>query len=449
MRKRKPEELKDSGIKWLGKIPKNWELTQLKFLATINGRIGFRGYTIDDIVNKGAGPITLSPSNIKNDKLELTENTYISWEKYHESPEIKIYPSDIILVKTGSTIGKSALIPEDVPEMTINPQLVVLKKLKVSPEYLYYQTISPHIKNSFHVEQAGGSTPSISQEKIKSFPCLLLSNSEQKAITTFLDLKTQAIDQLLEKKQQLIEKLKEKRQALITRAVIKGLNPDATLKDSGIEWLGEIPEHWERAKIIYYSKLETGGTPSKNNKSYWENGTINWMTSGEVNKTIVDQIDNKITEQGMRDSNAKILPANTIMIALNGQGKTKGMSAILKTPSTCNQSLAGFICDEQELHYRYLFYFLQAKYKEIRGLVGDKRRDGITLGLLKTLYISLPPLYEQKEIADKIDKYLNSYRLLKEKIETEIKKIDEYRQSLISAAVTGKIDVRDQKHIEN
>ncbi len=211
--------LKDSGVEWIGEIPEHWETARIKHVAKIYGRIGYRGYTTEDIVEEGLGAVTISPSNIQDDIFNLDSCTFISWEKYHESPEIKVFPDDIILVKTGSTIGKTSIIPYNTPEMTINPQLVVLKNLKLDPSYLYYQTTCRFIKESFHIEQTGSTTPTISQEKINDFPVIVPSLNEQLEISNFLDLELNQISRLNKLEQTKIEKLKEYRQALISEVV--------------------------------------------------------------------------------------------------------------------------------------------------------------------------------------------------------------------------------------
>jgi len=212
-------EMKDSGVEWIGEIPSHWIRTKMKYVVHIFGRIGYRGYTTEDIVNEGEGVITISPSNIREDKFSTENSTYLSWEKYHESPEIQIFTNDIILVKTGSTIGKTSIIPNNVPEMTINPQLVVLKNIRLFPKYLYYQTTCRFIKESFDIEQTGSSTPTISQEKMNEFPILNPSNDEQIQIVEYLDEQTQKIDSTIEKETQRIELLKEYRQSLISEVV--------------------------------------------------------------------------------------------------------------------------------------------------------------------------------------------------------------------------------------
>jgi type I restriction enzyme S subunit len=213
-------KMKDSGVEWIGEIPEGWKKSKVKYVSTIFGRIGYRGYTVEDIVSEGEGVITISPSNIKNDIFTIEgENTFLTYEKYEESPEIQIFPKDIILVKTGSTIGKTSIIPSEVPQMTINPQLVVLKEIKIENKYFYYQTVCEFFKKSFLVEQTGSSTPTISQEKINGFPILIPPYDEQNQIVDFLDSKTKEIDDLVHLEQRKIDLLKEYRQSLISEVV--------------------------------------------------------------------------------------------------------------------------------------------------------------------------------------------------------------------------------------
>lgn len=212
-------KMKDSGIEWLGEIPEHWEEAKIKNVAKIIGRIGFRGYTIADLVQKGQGAISLSPSNIKNHLLSIDDCTYLSWEKYHESPEIKIYENDIILVKTGSTIGKTAIIPSETPEMTLNPQLVVFKDIKLKPLFLYYMMISNYFQGYFSIYTAGGSTPAISQEKINNFKITFPETEEQIKISNFIAKKELEIKSIITKSQQEIELLKEYKTALISEVV--------------------------------------------------------------------------------------------------------------------------------------------------------------------------------------------------------------------------------------
>ena len=171
----------------LGIIPEDWEVVNLGNIAKVNGRIGFRGYTVADLVPKGFGAITLSPLNIINNQIDYSNCTYISWYKYHESPEIKVRNGDILLVKTGSTFGKSAFV-KDLPEKaTINPQFVLLNNFKCDSRYLSYVIANDIIQNQIHADIVGGAIPTLSQEKIANFTLFApIDIAEQRAIAEAL-----------------------------------------------------------------------------------------------------------------------------------------------------------------------------------------------------------------------------------------------------------------------
>ncbi|MCO5382312.1 MAG: restriction endonuclease subunit S [Methanosarcina barkeri] len=167
--------------------------------------------------------------------------------------------------------------------------------------------------------------------------------------------------------------------------------------------LGVIPEEWEVVKVNDFCDVKTGGTPSTKNKDFWD-GDIPWMSSGEINKKFVYNTEKKITQKGLENSNARILPADSVMMALNGQGKTRGSVAVLKIPSTCNQSLACMIPNPKINHYLYLFYNLQSRYSEIRNYTGDTGREGLNIKIIKDMNVPLPPLPEQQKIASILSK---------------------------------------------
>ena len=191
----------------LGIIPEDWKVVNLGNIAKVNGRIGFRGYTVADLVPKGFGAITLSPSNIINNQIDYSNCTYISWYKYHESPEIKVRNGDILLVKTGSTFGKSAFV-KDLPEKaTINPQFVLLNNFKCDSRYLSYVIAHDIIQNQIHTDIVGGAIPTLSQEKIANFTLFApIDIAEQRAIAEALsdvDGLIAALDKKIAKKRLL------------------------------------------------------------------------------------------------------------------------------------------------------------------------------------------------------------------------------------------------------
>lgn len=211
--------LKDSGIEWIGEIPKHWKVKRLKFSCNVFGRIGFRGYKSDDLVSEGNGAITLSPSNMKDMKMDYTNRTYLSWKKYYESPEIMISKNDILMVKTGSTYGKCSFVGDIPMECTINPQIVVFKQHKDYPKFLAYSFQTKATRAFVETSVVGGTIPTIAQEKIMNYFFAFPPLSEQQSIADYLDQKCSEIDELISIKQQKIEKLKDYKKSLIFECV--------------------------------------------------------------------------------------------------------------------------------------------------------------------------------------------------------------------------------------
>jgi len=221
------------------------------------------------------------------------------------------------------------------------------------------------------------------------------------------------------------------------------MNPYPSYKESGVEWIGEIPSGWKVGKLYQYGELLSGSTPSRSVPEYWDNGDIPWMSSGEVNKKIIRSIDGYITTLGHEKSNTPILPKKTIMIGLNGQGKTKGTVGILEIETTCNQSLCGIIF-KRNIDPYFQYFYLESQYLNLRGLVGEGQREGISVSFLKRYGILIPPLQEQQQIVEHLDKGTTKIDSTIGKETQRIKLLKEYRQSLISNVVTGKVDVRDE-----
>lgn len=212
------------------------------------------------------------------------------------------------------------------------------------------------------------------------------------------------------------------------------------MKSSGIDWIGDIPESWKVKPIAYMTKSRSGGTPDRNNLLYWENGTIPWMSSGEVNKVNIYDTDEKITTLAVHHSSAKIISKNAVMVALNGQGKTKGMSAILRIDSACNQSLCAFSCNAGILYYEYLFWCFQTMYTYLRQMSGDDVRDGLAASYVKKQKIPVPKYEEQQAIADFLNKECAQIDGIAADLEKQISLLQQYKKSLITETVTKGLD---------
>lgn len=211
--------MKDSGVEWLGEIPEHWEVTKLKQIAEAFGRIGYRGYTTEDIVGEDEGAITISPSNMKGNYMTFENCTYISWDKYEESPEIKIYNDDILMVKTGSTYGKVGIVKDLNKKATINPQVLVLKNVKVNPDYLYNLLRTNYMQYQVETNVIGSTIPTISQTKILNFSLPLPPNDEIEVIMNYIQDQMNIIDKTIKLIETQIKNIQTYRQSLISEAV--------------------------------------------------------------------------------------------------------------------------------------------------------------------------------------------------------------------------------------
>lgn len=211
--------LRDSGIDWIGQIPAHWEISKLKSLTEIKGRIGFRGYTNSDLVEQGEGAITLSPSNIINGKMDYNKCSYLSWFKYYESPEIMVRNGDILFVKTGSSYGKTAYVDNLPMEATINPQFSLIKPINVNPEFLNYAVSSTYFKKQVERGVIGSTIPTISQFAIKNMAILLPPKEEQREIVSHLNSTFKALNGAITNCERMIALLTERKQIIINEVV--------------------------------------------------------------------------------------------------------------------------------------------------------------------------------------------------------------------------------------
>ncbi|MBI3871003.1 MAG: restriction endonuclease subunit S [Verrucomicrobia bacterium] len=211
--------LKPSGHPWLDDIPKHWEVKRLKEVSVLFGRIGFRGYSTDDLVYEGEGAISMSPSNMADGVVSLDKCTWLRWEKYHESPEIQVQPEDVIMVKTGSTLGKTAFVRFVPVPMTVNPQLMIFKEVRCSKRFLFYYVFSNVVQDVIPLHNTGSTIPTMTQEGIGKLPFPHPPLPEQAALAAYLDKETAKLDALVGKVEEAVERLQEYRTALITSAV--------------------------------------------------------------------------------------------------------------------------------------------------------------------------------------------------------------------------------------
>lgn len=268
------------------------------------------------------------------------------------------------------------------------------------------------------------------------------SLDEQQAIAAFLDHETAKIDRLIARQERLIELLKEKRQAVISHAVTKGLNPDAPMKDSGVQWLGEVPAHWDVARVKFVAKLESGHTPSKQVEEYWVDCDIPWVSLNDSKQLAqVDYISDtayQINDKGLAGSSARLLPPGAVVFTRDA---TIGLTAITTREMAVSQHLIAWLPRER-ITSLFLLRVFNAMEKELDRFTFGATIKTIGMDDVKALTTTVPPLGEQEAICQYINERLSKFDLLVEKAQRQISLLREHRVSLISSAVTGKIDVR-------
>ncbi|HBS6428989.1 TPA: restriction endonuclease subunit S [Klebsiella pneumoniae] len=266
---------------------------------------------------------------------------------------------------------------------------------------------------------------------------------EQRTIAAFLDFETARIDKLIAQQQRLIELLKEKRQAVISHSVTKGLNPDAPMKDSGVEWLGEVPEHWAFVKLKWIATTTSGSTPNTGEQEkYYADGIYPWVRTTDLNNDILSDIPVKITEQALADTACSLLPPGTVLIAMYGGAGSIGKHALLSVPSTTNQAVCAILPTDSVIpEFLNLFAGFYRPYWMV-GAEGTRKDPNIGQDHIKELKLPIPPLLEQKLICAQINQKLSQYSVAEDKAFKFTWLLQERRTALISAAVTGKIDLR-------
>ena len=410
-------EMKDSGM------------IRLKYVVDIFGRIGFRGYTEQDLVDEYEGAITLSPSNIQNMKMDYSKCSFLTWQKYYESPEIKIKNGDVLFVKTGSTYGKVGYVENLPMEATINPQLVVFKNISMNSKLLFYMLQMSFVKDQCELAVVGGTIPTMSQVKIGNIYIPFPSLVEQQRIAEFLDRECGKIDGLKADIQAQIDTLEQYKRSIITEAVTHGLNPSAPMKDSGIPWVGKTPEYWKVGRIGGLYELRNQKVSDKD-----------FMPLSVTMKGILPQLETAAkTNDG---DNRKLVRVGDF--AINSRSDRRGSCGISDYDGSV--SLINTILKPRNRmnakYYNWLFHtpmFADEFYKWGHGIVDDLWTTNWSE--MKRISIPLPPLDEQQEIADYLDNKCAEIEQIIADKKTQIETLDGYKKSLIYEYVTGKKEV--------
>ena len=410
-------EYKDSGVEWLGEIPYQWQLTRLKFLASIKNGQDYKLVESDSgyPVYGSGGPFTFATQYL--------------------------FDKESVLLGRKGTIDKPLYVNE--PFWSVDTMYYTEVNRHVPAKYLYYLALTIQ----FNRYSTNTALPSMTQENLGNFVFAMpVDELEKIKIANFLDHETAKIDTLIEQQQQLIQLLKEKRQAVISQAVTKGLNPNAPMKDSGVEWLGEVPAHWVVAQLKFNTlEMQTGPFGSQlHAEDYVDDGIPLVNPAHMIDGKIVPDYRVSVDSETWKRLNRHQLKEGEIIFARRGD---LGRCAIV------TKEQEGWLCGTGSLkaklnhrltpEYAYLLITSDGVISELSLESKGSTMENLNTETLGRVRLPVPPETEQTDILDYVHKVSGKYEALIDLAISAIQLMQERRTALISAAVTGKIDVRN------
>jgi type I restriction enzyme, S subunit len=431
------ENYKESGVEWLGEIPKHWEAKRLKQLTKlIDGDRGKNYPNESDLEDDGI-PF-LSTDNIKSNIFVFSQRTkFITVEKFESLSRGKLAKNDLVVTMRG-TIGQTALF-SNVPYETafINAQMIIVRPTNVSAEFLKYISMSALWSKQLDFYSYGTAQQQLSGA-ILGILCLSLPPiHEQELIAHFLDRKTSQIDALIAKKEALLEKLDEKRTALISHAVTKGLDPNVPMKDSGVEWLGEIPAHWTVSKARFVSSIFV---PQRNKPELNSDEGLPWLTMDDMSNERIKETLFKVSDVAFKIAGSKMLKKNSVIASCIGNF---GICAINDVDVIINQQLQAFI-PFSTIIPEYLCEIVRISNDYFKMIATAATVVYVNQTGFANMPILIPSKEEQEEIVNFIALKRTKIDQQKAKVKEAIALLKEYRTALITNAVTGKIDLRQE-----
>jgi type I restriction enzyme S subunit len=354
------------------------------------------------------------------------KSRYISEETFFRLKCTEILPGDLLVSRLPDPVGKSCIIPEINSKMITGVDCTIIRpKDNLSSEFLCYYQMSNQYLNDVQSGVSGATRQRISRKNLGLIEIPLPPLSEQQYIVAILDEAFAAIAKAKANAEQNLKNAKE-----LFESYLQGV-----FENKG--------EGWVSATIGETCNLQTGGTPSTSKKEFYVGGTIKWLVSGDINQKIINDCEGRITDLGMNSSNTKYLPINSVLIALNGQGKTRGTVAMLRTKATCNQSLVSiFPKDEKILLPELVFSNLEGRYDEIRKMTGDGGNDrrGLNMPLIRSIKFSYPKnITEQKEIIKKLENLRAETKKLETIYNLKINDLEELKKSVLQKAFAGEL----------
>jgi type I restriction enzyme S subunit len=409
-------------------LPEEWGVVRLGDISDIKGRIGWHGLKDEDYLNKG-GYYLVRGIDFEDGKIKWERCVYISKEWYERDPNIQLSEGDILVTKDG-TIGKVALVNYLPKKATLGTGVFRIRLTeKCYPYFVYYIFMSKYFERFIILLKAGSTLSHLYQKDLIKFHFPLPPLPEQQKIARVL----MSIDRAIEVVDEAIKQAERIKKGLMQELLTKGIG-HKEFKDTKI---GRIPKEWEVVRLGDIAKLESGGTPSRQKPEYWENGTIPWVKSGELNDGVIYDTEEKITELGLKNSSAKIFSKGTLLIAL--YGATVGKTGVLGIDASTNQAVCAIfpkssdVFDSRFLQYCLIFYRSRLISQSSGGA-----QPNIYLYVLRDFRLPLPLLSEQQKIAEILSKWDEVIELKRGKKE----RLERMKKKVMDLLLTGKVRIK-------
>lgn len=416
-------EYKDSGVKWLGEIPSHWELRKMK-------------YTFSERSQKGFPQEPLLASTQTHGVILKSQYENRTVEAIKSLATLKLVEIGDFVISLRSFQGG---LEYAYNRGIISPAYTILTPIHIKADYFKYLSKSDIfislLKSSVTGIREG---QNIDYNKLKDNLLPIPSIEEQVSIGAYLDSATSEIDKAIAMQQKMIDLLNERKQIIIQNAVTKGLDENVEMKESGVEWIGRIPKHWEVLKLKRCAIIKTGTTPPTSNLKYFENGDIPWFTPGDINDMNLHLSSKTITKKAIEDNVGRLFPAKSIYFV--GIGATVGKVASCDFEASSNQQINAIMCNDR-LDYKFATYCLLMEQRIIR-----ETTNFVTLPILNQsstglINIVVPPKSEQQQIVTYLDSEMQRFDSAITNCQRQITLLQERKQIIINEVVTGKVRV--------
>ena len=431
---RRYPDYRDSGVEWLGEIPAHWEVKRLKYLTTLN----------DEVLPESTDPeFEMTYVDIGNvDAVAgITGTELLMFDKAPSRARRIVRNGDVIVSTVRTYLRAITAIQRSEANLIVSTGFAVIRPRQLDASFASHALRAPHFVERVVANSVGVSYPAITASRLTCFDTAYPDADEQRAIAAFLDRETAKIDALVVKKERLIELLQEKRTALITRAVTRGLDPNVAMKDSGVEWLGEIPAHWETKRLKYAATVNDEALPETTDPSF----EMTYVDISSVDAVAgITRTEAVTFEQA--PSRARRIVRDGDVIVSTVRTYLRAIAAIVAPTSNLVVSTGFAVVRPRKLDSRFGSYALRAQHfveRVVANSVGVSY-PAINASELTCFSIPYPQVDEQHAIVDFLNQETGRVNLLMMRIRQAIDHLNKYRTALISAAVTGKIDVRNE-----